>query len=235
VIFISRLKTFNFPQSNQQCSAFVTFTTNLRHDGLLFYIIILNSKLFTQNVTTWRRLDAYPATTAQHQIQFSNKNINYSCLPHKFQIIYRNSVLIFCSIIMPLFKYMNFRYRCTIIGPTTIFRRRPNVAFSWLSLPHYRVAGPTKFCRSWANASCYWGTRAMKILIICNVLSGCRLHLCAFRIILGNSLILTTLALGNIIVLKARSHTRRINSWFTHAYVGWIGKSCDGTGWLHTL
>ena len=38
VIFISRLKTFNFPQSNQQCSAFVTFTTNLRHDGLLFYI-----------------------------------------------------------------------------------------------------------------------------------------------------------------------------------------------------
>ena len=157
MIFISRLKTFNFPQSNQQCSAFVTFTTNLRHDGLLFYIIILNSKLFTQNVTTWRRLDAYPATTAQHQIQFSNKNINYSCLPHKFQIIYRNSVLIFCSIIMPLFKYMNFRYRCTIIGPTTIFRRRPNVAFSWLRLPHYRVVGPTKFCRSWANASCYWG------------------------------------------------------------------------------
>ena len=135
----------------------MTFTTNLRHDGLLFYIIILNSKLFTQNVTTWRRLDAYPATTAQHQIQFSNKNINYSCLPHKFQIIYRNSVLIFCSIIMPLFKYMNFRYRCTIIGPTTIFRRRPNVAFSWLRLPHYLGAGPTKFCRRWANASCYWG------------------------------------------------------------------------------
>ena len=72
----------------------------------------------------------------------------------------------------------------------------------------------------------------MKILIMCNVLSGCRLHFDAVRIILGNTLIFTTLALGNIIVLKARSHIRRINSRFTHAYVGWLGKSFDGTGWL---
>ena len=99
-------------------------------------------------------------------------------------------------------------------GPVTMTLRHNNTQFSTLT------------------TNCTLTTRAMKILIICNVLPGCRLHLCAFRIILGNSLILTTLALGNIIVLKARSHIRRINSRFTLAYVGWLGKSLDGPGWL---
>ena len=102
-------------------------------------------------------------------------------------------------------------------GPVTMTLRHNNTHFSTLT------------------TNCTVTTHAMKILIMCDVLSGCRLHFDAVRIILGNTLIFTTLALGNIIVLKARSHIRRINSRFTHAYVGWLGKSFDGTGWLHTL
>ena len=99
-------------------------------------------------------------------------------------------------------------------GPVTMTLRHHNTHFSTLT------------------TNCTLTARAMKILVICNVLPGCRLHFDAVRWILGNTLIFTTLALGNIIVLKARSHIRRINGRFTHTYVGWLGKSFDGTGWL---